>query len=287
VKCFRFIRAERANHRISLTCRVLGVSRAGYYAWERRPEPPRRLDDRRLLRRIREIHERRRRAYGSPRVHAQLRREGIRVSRKRVERLMRSAGIRGSGRRRRRRGTTVRLAGVRPAPDLVRRDFAAKRPDQLWFADIRRIATGEGPLYLAAVIDCFTRAVVGWAMDARMEAGLVAGALEMALRRRRPARGLIHHSDQGAQYTAVAFGLRARVTGIRLSMGDRGSALDNAMAESFFASMERELTAHESYPTREEARGSIFAWIEAEYNRARLHSALGYLTPAELQEQAA
>ncbi len=287
MKCFRFIRAERANHRISLLCRVVGVSRSGYYAWARRPEPPRALDDRRLLREIRRIHRERRRAYGSPRVHAQLRREGVRVSRKRVERLMREAGIRGSGRRRRRRGTTVRLRGVRPAPDLVGRDFRARRPNQLWFADIRRIPTGEGPLYLAAVIDCCSRAVVGWAMDARMEAELVGSALEMALSRRRPSRGLIHHSDQGAQYTSVAFGVRARATGIRLSMGDRGSALDNAIAESFFATMEKELTAHERYRTRDEARSSIFAWVEAEYNRARLHSALGYLTPAEFEELAA
>ncbi len=198
MKCFRFIRAERANHRISLLCRVLAVSRSGYYAWERRPEPPRRRDDRRLARAIGRIHARRRRTYGSPRVHAQLRREGIRVSRKRVERLMGDAGLRGAGRRRR-RGTTVRLRGVRPAPDLVDRRFRARGPNQLWFADIREIATGEGKLYLAAVIDCYSRAVVGWAMAQRMEAELVVGALEMATVRRRPARGLIHHSDQGAQ----------------------------------------------------------------------------------------
>lgn len=287
MKCFRFIRAEKADHRISLLCRVLAVSRSGYYAWERRPEPPRRRDDRRLLRDIRRIHAQRRRAYGSPRVHAQLRREGVRVARKRVERLMREAGLRGAGRRRRRRGTTVRLRGVRPAPDLVGRDFRTRRANQLWFADIREIATGEGKLYLAAVIDCYSRACVGWAMAQRMEAELVGQALEMAVGRRRPARGLIHHSDQGAQYTSVAFGVRARETGIRLSMGDRGSALDNAIAESFFATMEKELTAHEHYATREQARGSSFRWIEAEYNRARLHSSLGYRPPAEFEETAA
>jgi transposase InsO family protein len=262
------------------------VSRAGYYAFERRPEPPRRLDDRRLVREIRRIWAKRRRAYGSPRIWAQLRREGICVSRKRVERLMREAGIKGASRRRR-RGTTVRLRGVRPAPDLVGREFRAKRANQLWFADIREVATGEGKLYLASVIDCFSRAVVGWAMEAHMRAQLVTSALEMALARRRPARGLIHHSDQGSQYTSVAFGVRARQTGIRLSMGDRGSALDNAMAESFFATMAKELTAHERYTTREQARSSIFRWIEAEYNRARLHSALGYRPPAEFEEMAA
>ncbi|HKG35513.1 MAG TPA: IS3 family transposase [Solirubrobacterales bacterium] len=286
MKCFRFIRAEKANHRISLLCRVLAVSRSGYYAWERRPEPPRRRDDRRLARAIGRIHAQRRRAYGSPRVHAQLRREGVRVSRKRVERLMAEAGLRGAGRRRR-RGTTVRLRGVRPAPDLVDRRFCARGPNQLWFADIREIGTGEGRLYLAAVIDCYSRAVVGWAMAQGMEAELVVAALEMATVRRRPAQGLIHHSDQGAQYTSVAFGVRARETGIRLSMGDRGSALDNALAESFFATMEKELTAHERYATREQARGQIFRWIEAEYNRARLHSSLGYRPPAEFEELAA
>lgn len=200
---------------------------------------------------------------------------------------MREASLHGAGRRRRHRGVTVRLRGVRPAPDLVDRRFCARRPDQLWFADIRRIATDEGPLYLAAVIDCYSRAVVGWAMASRMEAELVVCALEMAVLRRRPARGLVHHSDQGAQYTSVAFGVRARETGVRLSMGDRGSALDNALAESFFATMEKELTAHERYPTRERARGQVFGWIEAEYNRARLHSSLGYRPPAEFEELAA
>lgn len=205
MKCFRFIRAEKANHRISLLCRVLAVSRSGYYAWERRPEPPRRRDDRRLLREIRRIHLQRRSAYGSPRVHAQLRREGVSVARKRVERLMREAGLRGAGRRRR-RGTTVRLAGVRPAPDLVGRRFRARRANRLWFADIRALSTGEGALYLAAVIDCYSRACVGWAMAQRMEAELVGQALEMAVLRRRPARGLVHHSDQGPSTPRSASG---------------------------------------------------------------------------------
>lgn len=287
MKCFYFIRAEKASHPVSLICKVLGVSRSGYYAWKRRPVPERRLSDRRLAKEIRRIYAERRRGYGAPRIHAQLRREGFRVSRKRVERLMRVEGLRGSGRRQKRRGTTVRLAGARPAPDLVGRNFTASRPNEKWFADIRRIQTGEGPLYLAAVTDCYSRVCVGWAMGERMEVDLVSSALEMALRRRRPGKGLIHHSDQGAQYTAVAFGAMARQTGIRLSMGDRGSALDNALAESFFATLEKELTAHERYETREEARTSIFEWIEAEYNRERLHSALDYRPPLEFEELAA
>lgn len=286
MKCFRFIRAERANHPVSLMCRVLEVSRAGFYGWVRRPEPPRAIEDRRLGREARRIWVARRRAYGSPRIHAQLRRQGTRVGRKRVERLMVLEGIAGAGRRPRRRGTTIRVKGVRPAPDLVGRRFTAKRPNRLWFADIREIPTEEGKLYVAAVIDCFSRACVGWAMAEQMRAQLVASALEMAVGRRRPRAGLIHHSDQGSQYTSVAFGAGARKTGIRLSMGDPGSALDNAMIESFFATMEKELTAHEHYRTPEQARSSIFAWIEAEYNRARLHSSLGYRTPAELDEEA-
>lgn len=267
-------------------CRVLGVSRPGYYAWARRPECARVSADRVLARQIRGIWQARRRAYGSPRLHAQLRREGVRVGRKRVERVMRVHGI-AARHGRRARGVTVRVRGVRPAPDLVGREFTAKRPNQLWFADIRRIWTAEGPLYLAAVQDCFTRGVVGWAMADHMRAELVAAALEMAVRRRRPRGRLVHHSDQGSQYTSVAFGRKARATGIRLSMGDPGSALDNAMIESLYATMERELTAHERYGTRDQARASIFAWIEAEYNRARLHSSLGYRTPAEVDEASA
>lgn len=285
MSCFRFIRAEKAEHSISAMCRVLEVSRSGYYAWARRPECPRAGADRALEAQVRRIWSSRRRAYGSPRIHAQLRREGVRVGRKRVERLMRASGIAGRHGRRA-RGVTVRVKGVRPAPDLVRREFSARRPNQLWFADIRRIPTGEGPLYLAAVQDCFTRGVVGWAMESHMRTELVASALEMAVRRRRPRGGLIQHSDQGSQYTSVAFGRQARASGIRLSMGDPGTALDNAMVESLFASMERELTAHESYGSRAEARASIFEWIEGFYNRSRLHSALGYRTPAEADEEA-
>ena len=198
MSCFRFIRAEKANHAISLMCRVLEVSRSGYYAWSTRAECPRAGDDRVLVAMMRTIWSERNRAYGSPRVHAELHRKGVRVSRKRVERLMRTHGI--CGRKgRRRRGVTIRVRGVRPAPDLVGRKFTASRPNQLWFADIRHIPTAEGPLYLAAVMDCYSRALVGWAMTAHMRAELVAAALEMAVARRRPRAGLVHHSDQGSQ----------------------------------------------------------------------------------------
>ena len=195
---YRFIAAEKADYPVSLLCRALGVSRSGLYAWERRPPCQRALRDEWLVERIRRIHADSNGTYGSPRVHAQLRREGIRVGRTRVERLMRDRALEGVPRPRRRKGTTIRVRGVRPAPDLVGRDFRARRPNQLWFADIREIATGEGKLYLAAVIDCFSRACVGWSMAAHMRGTLVRHALEHAVERRRPGHGLIHHSDRGS-----------------------------------------------------------------------------------------
>lgn len=282
---FGFIAAERAEYPVSLMCRVLGVSRQGYWSWSHRPPSQRALDDLRLLREIRRIHKESGSTYGSPRVHAQLRREGIRVGRKRVERLMASAGLQGVPRPRRKRGTTVRLAGVRPAPDLVSRDFTAKAPNRLWVADIKRIDTDEGPLHLAVVVDCFSRRCVGWSMDARIEAELVRQALRHALARRRPAPGVVHHSDQGAQYTAVAFGARLREAGIHMSMGGRGCALDNAACEAFFASLERELCDRRHFESRAQARQAVFEWIEVFYNRRRLHSTLAYRSPVEFEEQ--
>jgi putative transposase len=286
VSCFRFIAAEKATYPVSLMCRVLGVSRAGFYAWERRPPCQRALHDEWLCEQIRRIHRDSHGTYGSPRVHAQLRREGVRIARKRVERLMRARGLEGLPRRRRRKGTTIRVRGVRPAPDLVRRDFTARAPNRLWFADIRELETGEGKLYLAAVVDCFSRRCVGWAMAGHMRAQLVRSALEHAVARRRPAGGLIHHSDQGSQYTAVGFGARCRRAGIRLSMGSRGCALDNAVCEAFFASMERELTSRQRLATRAEAQTAIFEWIEVYYNRRRLHSTNGNRPPVEYEAHA-
>ena len=280
---YRFIVAEKAGYPVSLMCRVLGVSRSGVYAWERRAPCQRALHDEWLGKRIGRIHRDSQGTYGSPRVHAQLRREGIRVARKRVERLMRERGLEGVPRPRRRKGTTIRVKGVRPAPDLVGRDFRARRPNQLWFADIREIPTGEGKLYLAAVIDCFSRACVGWSMAGHMRGSLVRTALEHAVSRRRPERGLIHHSDRGSQYTAVAFGTRCRRAGIRLSMGNRGCALDNAVCEAFFATMEHELTGRRSFATHAVARTAIFEWIEAFYNRRRLHSTNGHRSPIEYE----
>jgi putative transposase len=284
VSCFRLIEAEKAQHPVSLLCSVLGVSRAGYYAWKSRPLSDRRLRDLELLALIRQIHRGSEGSYGWPRMHAELRHRGVRVSRKRVARLMREAGL--SGLITRRRGkTTIRVPGLRPAPDLVGRDFQAVAPNRLWAADLTEFATWEGKLYLAVVVDCFSRRLVGWAMADNMRAELVVEALEMAVWRRKPDPGLVHHSDHGSQYTALIFGQSCRRAGIDRSMGARGCALDNAVCESFFASLKKELTRRRSWPSRRELQTAVFAWIEGWYNRRRLHSTLGYLSPADYEDR--
>jgi putative transposase len=280
--CFRLIDAKRAQHPVSLLCSVLGVSRAGYYAWKHRPASPRKRRDEVLLGEIRAIHDESKGTYGWPRIHAELRHRGVRVSRKRVSRLMRAAGLSGMVRRRKGR-TTVSVPGIATAPDLVRRDFAPTEPNRLWVADLSEIATWEGKLYLAVVVDCFSRRCVGWAMAEHMRAELVVEALEMALWQRRPDIGLVHHSDRGGQYVSLIFGQTARAAGIDISMGAKGCALDNAVCESFFATLKKELTRRRSWATRRELESAIFAWIEGWYNRRRLHSTLGYLSPAQFE----
>jgi putative transposase len=280
--CFRLIDAKRAQHPVSLLCGVLGVSRAGYYAWKDRPACARRRRDDELLGEIRAIHEESKGTYGWPRMHAELRHCGVRVSRKRGARLMRQAGLSGMVRRRKGR-TTVSVPGIATAPDLVRRDFAPTGPNRLWVADLSEIATWEGKLSLAVVGDCFSRRCVGWTMAAHMRAELVVEALEMALWQRRPDVGLVHHSDRGGQYVSLIFGQTARAAGIDISMGAKGCALDNAVCESFFATLKKELTRRRSWSTRRELESAIFAWIEGWYNRRRLHSTLGYLSPAEYE----
>ncbi len=275
---FGFIEAEQASFPISLSAGTLGVSRSGFHAWRRRPPSERALSDARLLERIRAIHEKSRESYGARRIHLELRDEGIRVGRKRVERLMRAAGL--SGYVKRRKGkTTIRLQGVRVASDLVERDFDPQAPNRLWCADIKEIPTWEGKLYLASVLDCFSRRVVGWSMRDDMEAELVVDALEMAVARRRPGGGLIHHSDQGSQYVSLVFGRRLRAAGIAQSMGSKGDCFDNAAIESYHATLEKELLRGRSFRTRQEARTAVFDGIEAWYNRERRHSRLGYRSP--------
>jgi putative transposase len=280
---FRLIDQEKAHHAVSLLCRVLGVSRAGFYAWQSRPRSARALADQALTEQIRAIHRRSRATYGAPRVHAELRLDhGVRVGRKRVARLMRAAGLVGCHRRRR-RGLTRHDPQATPAPDLVNRQFVAVAPDRVWTADITYIPTWTGWLHLAVVLDVFSRRVVGWAMADHLRTELVIDALDMAIWNRRPTEGLVHHSDQGCQYTSLAFGRRLREAGLVASMGSVGDCYDNAVTESFFATLECELLHRHRFRTRTEARVAVFDYLEGFYNPRRRHSALGQLSPADFE----
>ena len=283
MRIFRFIAATKAEHSIKIMCRVLGVSRSGFHAWERREPSARAVADAALSERIAAIHGDSRTTYGSPRIHAELRLEDdVRVGRKRVERLMRGAGLAGQVKRRRGK-TTIRVQGVRTAPDLVERDFNPSEPNRLWAADITYIRTWEGWLYLASVMDLYSRRIVGWALAEHLRAELVVDALEMAVARRRPDAGLVHHSDQGSQYTSLIFTRRCRVVGIDVSMGSRGDCFDNAVLESFHASLKKELIHRRSWPTKAEARTAVFDYVETFYNRLRRHSTLGMRSPVEFE----
>jgi len=267
-------------------CRVLGVSPSGYWAWLRREPSARACANAQLSAHMVRIHQASRGTYGALRVHAQLEAQEIPCGHNRVARLMRRAGLAGCHRRRSLH-TTRRDPASTPAPDLVQRAFTAPRPDLLWMADITYIATGEeGILYLAVILDAFSRRVVGWSMRAHLRTDLVIAALEMALWSRRPADGLIHHSDHGCQYTSLRFAERCAAAGIRSSMGTVGDCYDNAMVESFFATLECELLAQCRFRTHEQARAAIFEWLEVFYNRQRRHSALGYVAP-EVYERTA
>ena len=257
-------------------CRTLGVSPSGYYAWRKRPLSPRARADVELTAQIEAAHRASRGTYGAPRIHAELAAEGIRIGRKRLARLMRTAGLQGVSRRK--FHTTVRDATARPAPDLVDRQFTAAGPDRLWVADITYVPTWAGFLYLAVVLDAWSRRVIGWAMDSHLRTELVLAALDMALAQRRPT-DVIHHSDQGCQYTSLAFGRRCREAGVRPSMGSVGDAYDNAMCESFFATLECELLDRARFRTQPDARLAVFDFIEGWYNPRRRHSALDYLSP--------
>jgi putative transposase len=283
VSVFRFIEAERARRSLPLLCRLLGVSRSGYYAWKNRPPSERFRFDAVLLEKIEMIHRNSRATYGAPRVHAELRAIGIRCARKRVARLMRLAKLRGSLRGRRMR-TTQRLALRQAAPDLVGRNFSSGEPDHLWVADITYVRSKECFVYLAFILDACSRKVVGWSIATHLRSELVVDALQMAIARRKPAPGLVHHSDRGVQYTSLSFGKRLEDEGFVASMGRVGSAYDNALAESFVATLKTELLYRSSWPSRQLARTAIFEYIEGFYNTRRRHSALGYLSPAEFEE---
>jgi putative transposase len=270
--------ANQADFPIATMARVFSVSEAGYYAWRQRPPSAHAVADKMLLKRVRTIHASSRQTYGVPRVHAELRAGGEKHGRKRIARLMRTAGLVGASRRRTGVTTTRRDKDARPAPDLVDRNFVASKPNQLWVADITFVPTAGGFLYLAVVLDAWSRKIVGWSMANHLRAELVIDALEMAIGQRQPG-GVIHHSDQGSQYTSLAFGKRCQEASVRPSMGSVGDAYDNAMCESFFATLECELLDRRRFASQAEARMACFSFIEGWYNPVRLHSALGYRSP--------
>ena len=277
------MRAHQGTHRVATVCRVLGVSASGYYAWQSRPLSARAHTDRELLAQIRTIYDRSRGTYGAPRLHAELAAQGLHIGRKRVARLMQVAGLAGVSRRA--FVTTTRRDPVaRPAPDLVQRAFTVEGPDRLWVADITYIATWAGFLFLAVVLDAWSRRVVGWAMAAHLRTELVLDALNMAISQRRPT-AVIHHSDQGCQYTSIAFGQRCREAQVRPSMGSVGDAYDNALCESFFATLECELLDRRRFATQVEARRAVFEFIEGWYNPHRRHSALDYESPINYEKK--
>ena len=278
------MKANQAELPVRALCETLKVSTSGYYDWRDRPLSQRAKANVSLCERIVQAHQASDETYGMPRIRAELADSGVIASRKRIARLMRAMHIQGVSRRRAWCVTTERNKRQRPAPDLVKREFVAKDLNQLWVADMTYIPTWEGFLYLAVVTDVFSRKVVGWAFGVQMTADLVIMALNMALHTRKP-DSVIHHSDQGSQYTSVAFGNRCREMGVRPSMGSVGDAYDNAMAESFFASLECELIARRSWKTKTEARMAVFTWIESWYNPHRRHSALNYLSPNNFERK--
>jgi putative transposase len=283
VKC-AFIQAEKAAFPVTVLCRVLGVSRAGFYAAQRRPVPARVTADARLAVQIAAIHRASRRCYGSPRVHAELRARGQGTSRKRVARLMRTAGL--AARHRRAFRVTTQSRHTHPvAPNRLARQFTASVPDRVWVTDITYLATVEGWLYLAVVLDLFSRRVVGWATSDRLGEGVALEALGMGLARRRPPPGLLHHSDRGSQYASAEYRAVLAGHGMERSMSGVGRCWDNAVAESFFATLKVELAHAGAWRTRAEAYRAVFDYIELFYNSERRHSTLGYLSPSAFERQ--
>lgn len=279
---YRFMEEHRPMWHLRTMCRVLKASKSGYFAWRDGRDSPRAAADQALTKQIAEIHERQRRVYGSPRIHRALRHQGTRVSRKRVERLMRAAGIRVTPPRR--FTTTTDSDHDHPiAENLLKQDFSATAPNQKWVTDITYIPTGEGWLYVAAIVDLFSRRVVGWAMSSTMATNLVLSALDMALGNRSPSAGLVHHSDRGSQYASAAYRHALHQEGITASMSRRGNCYDNAVIESFWHSLKVELVHRRSFSTRREAEHAIFEYIEVFYNRVRLHSSIGYVAPAAFE----
>lgn len=279
---FAFILAEKAVCPITMLCRVLDVSRSGFHAWCRRPPAPRRRSDAQLAAQVIAVHTRSRKTYGSPRVHAELQANGVRVGKKRVERLMRENGLE-ARRKRRFRKTTDSKHSHPIAPNVAARKFEVAAPNRVWAADVTAIWTLEGWLYLAVMLDLFSRRVVAWAVSANNDTLLALDALRAGLRARRPAAGLVHHSDRGSPYASADYRAALARHGLVASMSRKGDCWDNAVAESFFGTLKAELVDHERYPTHAAARRSIGDYIETFYNIERRHSFLDYLNPIEFE----
>jgi transposase InsO family protein len=284
---FRFIEDRRADYPVTILCDVLGVSPAGYYAWRSRPESQRSAANREIVDDIKQVHRDTSGRYGSPRIHAELKAQGRRVSRGRIERLMRHHGIRAIMARPRRVRTTDSRHDFPIAPNLLKRNFTAAAPNRIWLADITYVETDQGWLYLATVMDLYSRRIVGWAMADHLRTDLPLAALTMAISAQRPGAGLIHHSDRGVQYAAADYRKVMQSAGFRASMSRKADCYDNAPMESFFHTLKTELVHHRQYATRAEAKRDIFAYIEGFYNRTRRHSAIGYISPIEMELKAA
>jgi transposase InsO family protein len=284
---FRFIEDRRADYPVTILCDVLGVSPAGYYAWRSRPESRRSAANRHLIDDIKRVHRDTSGRYGSPRIHIELKAQGRGASRGRIERLMRHHGVRAIMARPRRVRTTDSRHDFPIAPNLLDRDFTAAKPNRIWLADITYIETDQGWLYLAAVMDLYSRRIVGWAMEDHLRAELPLTALRMAISAQRPGAGLIHHSDRGVQYASADYRKVMQSEGFQASMSRKADCYDNAPMESFFHTLKTELVHHRQYATRAEATRDIFAYIEGFYNRTRRHSAIGYISPIEMELKAA
>lgn len=281
---FAFVHAQKAHFKIAVLCRLLGVSRQGYYAFVRRPTSAHVAEEGALRQRLRELHTESRCTYGSPRMLEALRAEGVRVGKRRIERALRSMGL--NVRPRSRFRVTTKANAAHPvAENVLARDFTAQRPDERWVTDITYVWTSEGWCYLAVILDLFSRAVVGWALDTTLSTQLPICALDMAVRRRRPVNELLHHSDRGCQYTSSEYRHVLAALGVQVSMSRKGNCWDNAVAESFFATLKTELVYRRTWSTRADLRAAVFEYIEVFYNRQRLHSSIGYKTPAQLETE--
>lgn len=281
---YEFMDQHSSEYPVQKMCRALGVGRSGYYAWQQRPVSQREEENQELLEHIRRAYQESRKTYGSPRIHAVLRRKGIACGRHRVAKLMHFGGLEARKRRKYRPVTTQRQPGAIPAPNVLNQDFSASAPNTKWVTDITYINTAEGWLYLASILDLYSRQVVGWAMADHLRTSLVEDALNMAIARRHPLPGLIHHSDQGCQYTSAVYQFQLLALSSQPSMSRVGNCYDNAAMESFFATLKAECADH-PFSSRSQARRTIFEYIEVWYNRQRLHSSLGYLSPADFEQK--